>query len=775
MREKPPESLVRLLAELGLATADELAALTRPARRLARGLPLFQSVWVDAAARAGLLSPLQAVEINAGRGASLRVGPWVMVRRLGGLGYAGCYHARHVESGAAARLLVIDSPGESSADWADQLNRLARRVDELRTATLDPVEETGADGGRYWATCALRPGLTAREWLIHHGRMAGEQVLQIAQAMMPGLVALERAGLCHGDIRASTLLLDAAGAERVALLFPGVRGVVRPTEGFAHADLPPEALEGLAPERITRGQPPSRKADLFACGCLWWHLLAGRPPVLGGDGLAKLRAAAAGMVPDVRRVAPDVPEPLARAIAACTAPDPARRPDSALEAAVVLGPVRPTGGGRRARTRLKRPAGGPARRRPLSIPRLAGPLGIAAAVVVVLVIGAMAISWSLHRGGVPGVAAGSAEESNGSNTPLPAGSPSAGQESRPRDAHATTAHEPAPPRRGDSEPDELVLAADLPTDASAMAPRAGQRIRGAGPQAVVLRVPPAGLRVEASGVQFENIAFVGDPPAEPDSARPAALVRLEAAEATFRRCAFRSSEPGTVAVLWVHPADPAAARRSLPSGRVVLEDCVLEGVAAGVDCRTAGAMALELRNVLGLGPGPLVRLDHAPAADEPVAVRLAQVTLRQCGPLLECSRLDTKPVGSVTVETLRSVLFLRDDAPLVRMVGGRGPQAFLAALRWSGEGAIIPPKAIVAGWKPDDGPMQTVDDTSIAIDGVVRGEVTFAGHPDGGTAASAATGWNAPLRSNVPPGIDPGRLPQTAPRTAAAQPASTGL
>ena len=58
------------------------------------------------------------------------------------------------------------------------------------------------------------------------------------------------------------------------------------------ADLLPEAYDYLAPERVTLGEPPNVSSDIYACGCVWWQMLCGRPPLGGGDSLTKLHAAA---------------------------------------------------------------------------------------------------------------------------------------------------------------------------------------------------------------------------------------------------------------------------------------------------------------------------------------------------------------------------------------------------------------------------------------------------------------------------------------------------
>ena len=125
---------------------------------------------------------------------------------------------------------------------------------------------------------------------------------------------------------------------------PGLREAIRPEEGYGLADLAPEYYDYLAPERADAGTPPTIPSDVYSAGCLWWHLLTGRPPVPGGSSLAKLRGHQTADIPDVCQLAPDTPLHLAAAIRACCQREPESRPESMARLSRMLGI--PTGPGR---------------------------------------------------------------------------------------------------------------------------------------------------------------------------------------------------------------------------------------------------------------------------------------------------------------------------------------------------------------------------------------------------------------------------------------------
>ena len=208
----------------------------------------------------------------------------------------------------------------------------------------------------------------------------------------------------------------------------------------------------------------------------------------------------------------------------------------------------------------------------------------------------------------------------------------------------------------------------------------------------------------------------------------------------------------------MHPAQVDPSETSLPSGRIRLADCMFDGVSIGLDCRTVGALGIELTNTLYLGAGPLLRLDHCPRSDEPLSLDLSQVTLRGGGPLLEClaPHVDEQPV-EITVRATACVFAPRSGEPLMRG-GGTSPERLLAGLRWNGQGSLVTPQTPILNWRGAEG-QQTVDESAISIAGLVRSEVEFAGGPSSDPAASRVVRWQAPLQSANPPGADPTPLP----------------
>ena len=180
------------------------------------------------------------------------------------------------------------------------------------------------------------------ELLVRRGRFPASVVVEIGRQLLDGLAALEARGLVHGEVSLTNVRITPHGQS--VLVDAGLVSVFRPEFSF-HTIRSAERYDGLAPERISAGLPPSSSSDLYSLGCLLWHLLAGRPPFAAGDPLAKVAAHQTQPIVDVREWVPDAPDWLAETLLRWTATNPAARPRSLREAATDFG--RPTRGGRR--------------------------------------------------------------------------------------------------------------------------------------------------------------------------------------------------------------------------------------------------------------------------------------------------------------------------------------------------------------------------------------------------------------------------------------------
>jgi serine/threonine-protein kinase len=760
MQREPSPNLVALLERLRLATRKQILSVAPAARRLGGELPDFEPVWVDALAQARILTPLQAAEINAGRGDALVYGPFQITGKLTGPGYAECYAACHHETKKPARLYVVRRPQRPVAELHRPLAAWLE-TSRLLIGTLDGmVEAAGTSGSGFWAACPAIDGVVAADWLAENGRLPSTVVWEIARQLVAQLATLEHHNLVHGDISASSLLLLKAG--RALLPMPGMRGLVRPAEGYSFCDLQPEALDSVSPERVACGGPPTTEGDMYACGALWWRLLTGRPAMAGGSSLLKLKAIHASQVLDVRQLAPDVPAALAQAIAATTMTAPSHRPQSFAALREMLGDPTRSGTAQLARC-VTRPTQvwhtPPRRRRPAhsSVQPGGRTLRFAVTAAVLAVIGGVGV-YAQHRSAATGPIRPAETAAGTGSTPLsrhPTAVASAAakpveavEEFLPRSAsQVRLATATTPSAAGNPEP--LILPSGKTVLRRGLALRAGQCVRGKAGQRPTISVPRGGLSITSEDVRFEGIDFVWEHEQDPTTpGRPWALFNVEAQTIEFRGCSFSASADGPAAAVALLGASSPLA---VGGCELTLSDCVFRETSAVVDCLAAPHLAILMRNSLCLSSGPVLRLHRAPHADEAINFTLEHVTARGASPVLECRLNNDLTAGPISISATACVFDTPAPASLL-VFGGARPVQILASLAWTGHGSLVTPETSMARWSARGRASRPLDEDAIDIAGLARCQAEFAGPLEGPPAASRITRWQGPLRSSDPPG-----------------------
>ena len=212
-------------------------------------------------------------------------------------------------------------------------------------------------------------------------------------------------------------------------------------------------------------------------------------------------------------------------------------------------------------------------------------------------------------------------------------------------------------------------------------------------------------------------------------------------------------EPAT-AIAWRGP--PRSARAAADwQGRLTLDSCTIRGFATAVQCPSAQRATLELTNSLLVGCGSVARLARAPRGDEACEVWLIHVTARETGPLV---RIDYEElpaaIGQLTITAQESTLAPRRGEPLVLFAGPAAPEPLLAAMEWQGQGSLVTPETTIAACRFGDSALDPIADDDLAVAGLVRSQVGFAGESLAVSADSRTVRWQGALQSSEPPGID---------------------
>jgi serine/threonine-protein kinase len=250
-------------------------------------------------------------------------------------------------------------------------------------------------------------------------RMSEPEAVVIALGIASALKAAHKVGVIHRDLKPDNVFLvpdPDGGTDRPKVLDFGIAKLADPA---ASGHTATGALIGtpmyMAPEQARAASTIDHRADLYSLGCLLYHMLAGRPPFVAEGGGEIIALQMFGQVEPPSRLATISPE-MDALVLRLLEKEPAQRPDSAAEVMTALAAIDTalTGqGGWRAApaARWTPPAAsadsvGPSPGAPLQlgddvrpglVPDKRSAMPMIAAVVTVLAIAGVAITFAVTR------------------------------------------------------------------------------------------------------------------------------------------------------------------------------------------------------------------------------------------------------------------------------------------------------------------------------------------------------------------------------------------
>jgi Nif-specific regulatory protein len=253
-------------------------------------------------------------------------GRYALLRRLGQGGMGSVYLALDLSSRTECALKRLDPEMVRSAP--DSLRREFEVLTRVRHPAVVAVYELGfAPDGTPFYTMEYVPGIPA-DRVVPQGDW--RSLCFVAAQVTHGLEALHGAGVIHGDLKPSNLLVipgdePSALPAGVRLLDFGLAGLLD-GDREGHRGTP-----GYAAPEVVRGEPPGVASDLYGLGATLYTLAAGRAAFAGRPSISALRRQQAGPPPAVPLEEAGVPDSLGQLILRLMAPSPGERPSDARE------------------------------------------------------------------------------------------------------------------------------------------------------------------------------------------------------------------------------------------------------------------------------------------------------------------------------------------------------------------------------------------------------------------------------------------------------------
>jgi tetratricopeptide (TPR) repeat protein len=268
------------------------------------------------------------------------IGPYRLVERLaaGGMGEVWrAWDGRLKRPVAVKHILphILDQPGARER-FRREAEAGARLTHPAVVQIYDLVESPEGD----WLVMELVVGKTLRQ-LLSAGPLAGplaiRSVLQWGSEIAGGLAAAHAEGILHRDLKASNVMITAAGHAKV-LDFGIARAVPLPETGQEPGQemtlSQPGAVVGtsyaMSPEQVL-GLPLDPRSDLFSLGSLLYEMLTGEAPFRAATAAATLARVCSYRPLPARRLRAEIPAEVSALVERLLEKEPNARPRDAGE------------------------------------------------------------------------------------------------------------------------------------------------------------------------------------------------------------------------------------------------------------------------------------------------------------------------------------------------------------------------------------------------------------------------------------------------------------
>lgn len=179
--------------------------------------------------------------------------------------------------------------------------RAASSLDHPNICTIHEVEET--EDGQIVLVMAYYEGETLAQRVLR-GRMELDATVEITRNILCGLKHAHERGVIHRDIKPSNVILTASG--EVKIVDFGLAKLAGNTECLTATDALLGTVAYLPPE-LLQGHEADHRGDVWACGIVFYEMLAGAPPFTGPNSYVVLHAIMHDEVPSILQHRPELP------------------------------------------------------------------------------------------------------------------------------------------------------------------------------------------------------------------------------------------------------------------------------------------------------------------------------------------------------------------------------------------------------------------------------------------------------------------------------------
>ena len=271
-----------------------------------------------------------------------QLGSYEITALLGKGGMGEVYRARDTKLKRDVAIKILPEEFSRDPGRVDRFQREAEVLASLNHANIAGIYDLAEANGTRFLVLELVEGETLAE-RIQRGAVPLDEALKIAHSICEALEAAHERGIIHRDLKPPNIKLTPDG--KVKLLDFGLAKAFEKQQQMSLSDSPtlingsvPGAILGTAaymsPEQA-RGKETDNTSDIWAFGCVFYEMLAGRA-AFEGESAGEILAGIFKAEPDWSRLPANTPEAVRRLLRRCLQKDRKRRLQSVSDARIEI-------------------------------------------------------------------------------------------------------------------------------------------------------------------------------------------------------------------------------------------------------------------------------------------------------------------------------------------------------------------------------------------------------------------------------------------------------
>ncbi|MBI3913605.1 MAG: protein kinase [Chloroflexi bacterium] len=226
-------------------------------------------------------------------------------------GTAVVYRAHDRASGEEVALKILSPLLALDAGMLQRFQQEGDALRQLKHPGIVGFQETLVYDGQYVIVMEYVPGGNLRQE-IEKGNLLLARARQIALDLCDALIRAHRLGIIHRDIKPENVLIAADGTPRLTDF--GIARLAAQNQRLTVTGDRWGTPNYMPPEAWTSGEL-DEQSDVWSLGVLFFEMLAGTAPFAGETQPVVMRRILEAQLPDLQKLRPEIPAPLARVIA----------------------------------------------------------------------------------------------------------------------------------------------------------------------------------------------------------------------------------------------------------------------------------------------------------------------------------------------------------------------------------------------------------------------------------------------------------------------------